>query len=81
MSDEYLHTETPTPEEAKSLHPCKVCGTVDSAKPQIFRGEDWCCDLHRKMVKGELPMNRHTVDPTETGAPPGKGGVSDTRSY
>jgi len=60
-----------------SDHPCKVpgCGTKDADKPQIFRGEDWCSDLHRKMLIGELPM------PTQHDGPPGRGGVVDTRSF
>lgn len=31
---------------------CAVCGTVD--KPQIFKGEPWCCDRHRKVFEGEV---------------------------
>lgn len=33
---------------------CRVCGTPSDKKPMIFRGEDWCCDGHRKVVKGEV---------------------------
>jgi len=62
-------------------HPCKVCGAKDDQKPMVFRGEDFCCDLHRKMLSGELPMNRHTKVPTQHEGPPGKGGVSDTVSF
>jgi hypothetical protein len=60
-----------------SEHPCKVpgCGTVDADKPMAFRQTDACCELHRKMLDGELPL------PTQTDAPPGKGGVSNTRSF
>lgn len=56
-------------------HPCKVCKTPDDQKPMVFRGEDWCCDTHRKMIVGELPW------PTETEAPPGAGGVTGTREF
>jgi hypothetical protein len=48
---------------------------MDADKPQIFRGEDWCSDIHRKMVQGELPM------PTQQAGPPGRGGFVDTRSF
>lgn len=33
---------------------CRVCQTSDKNKPQIFRGEDWCCDRHRKIIGGEI---------------------------
>jgi hypothetical protein len=33
---------------------CRVCGTADPDKPQIFRGEDWCCDHHRKIIQCEV---------------------------
>jgi hypothetical protein len=38
-------------------HPCQahldldlVCGKTDDQKPMTFRGTDWCCDDHWKMV-------------------------------
>ena len=33
---------------------CRVCSTPDEQKPQIFRGEDWCCDRHKKIINGEI---------------------------
>ena len=33
---------------------CRVCDTPDEAKPQIFKGEDYCCDRHRKIIAGEI---------------------------
>lgn len=33
---------------------CKVCGKPDNEKPAIFKGEDYCCDDHRKVLTGEL---------------------------
>lgn len=33
---------------------CLVCATPDSKRPMIMRGEAWCCDGHRKVVKGEI---------------------------
>lgn len=34
-------------------NPCLVpwCGKVDAEKPMCFRGEDWCCENHRKLVE------------------------------
>lgn len=69
--------ETPTPGEAKNLHPCKVCSTPDPAKPMTFVGTDACCELHRKMIDGEIAWPTQP-DPNE---PPGRGGVTDTRSF
>lgn len=43
--------------------PCKVCGTPDPEKPMAFRGEDWCCDRHRKMVVGEFDWDDVPVEP------------------
>jgi len=33
--------------------PCEVCGT-DGARPMVFRGEQFCCDNHRKVIIGEI---------------------------
>ena len=38
-----------------NMNPCEVCGKTDPEKPTCFRGEKWCCELHRKMIVGELP--------------------------
>jgi hypothetical protein len=27
-----------------------VCGKTDTEKPMTFRGTDWCCDDHWKLV-------------------------------
>ena len=35
------------------MNKCKVCG--EEIKITIFRGLGYCCDIHRKMVNGELP--------------------------
>lgn len=32
---------------------CRVCGTKDKDKPQIFKNEPWCSDNHRKVILGE----------------------------
>lgn len=32
---------------------CRVCGTKDKDKPQIFMNEPWCSDNHRKVVLSE----------------------------
>lgn len=37
-----------------SGHGCEVCGKHDSQKPMCFRGVPWCCEIHRKVVFGEL---------------------------
>lgn len=34
---------------------CEVCGTVD--KPQIYKGDPWCSDRHRKVYEGEIEPN------------------------
>jgi hypothetical protein len=36
------------------MKPCRVCGCPDTKKPQIFMGEDWCCDRHKKIIAGEI---------------------------
>ena len=28
----------------------RMCGKKDPEKPMVFRGTDWCCDNHRKLV-------------------------------
>lgn len=33
---------------------CRVCGTEDKDKPAIFRGEEFCCDRHRKIIAGDI---------------------------
>lgn len=38
---------------------CLVCGKPDPEKAMAFRGEDWCCDRHRKMILGEI--TRETI--------------------
>jgi hypothetical protein len=38
--------------------PCEVCGAKNVDRPMVFRGERWCSDLHRKMVVGELPLEK-----------------------
>lgn len=37
------------------MNECEVCGLPDSEKPMVFRGEQWCCDDHRKVLMGEKP--------------------------
>jgi hypothetical protein len=39
-------------------HRCKVCHKADAQKPMCFRGTRWCCDLHRKVVQGELTVEQ-----------------------
>lgn len=34
--------------------PCEVCGTNNANRPMVFRGEDYCSDLHRKVIIGEI---------------------------
>jgi hypothetical protein len=43
------------------LNACLVCGKPDSEKPMSFKGEDWCCEIHRKVIveassKKEYPI-------------------------
>lgn len=40
------------------MNPCKVegCGKTDDQKPMAFRGEDYCSDIHRKILAGELKL-------------------------
>lgn len=35
------------------MNPCKVCGKGDEGRPQCFKGEDWCCEDHRKKILGD----------------------------
>lgn len=37
--------------------PPLTCGKVDKDKPMCFRGEDWCCDNHRKLVAAQRGEN------------------------
>jgi hypothetical protein len=32
---------------------CRVCGTEDKDKPQIFKTTDACCERHRKIIAEE----------------------------
>ena len=54
-------------------HPCEVCGTTDKDKAMAFRGENYCSEIHRKVLAGQEPW------PSETGAPPRE--VRPTRSF
>ena len=38
-------------------HPCGVCGKTDEKKPMCFVGEEYCSDLHRKILNGELGID------------------------
>jgi hypothetical protein len=29
---------------------CLVCGKPDEEKAMCFKGEDWCCENHRKVL-------------------------------
>lgn len=29
---------------------CEYCGKMDDDKPMAFKGEKWCCELHRKYL-------------------------------
>lgn len=45
------HTPCVTsPTNLRPDHPCLVCGKTDREKAMAFRGEDWCCELHRKQI-------------------------------
>jgi hypothetical protein len=35
------------------LNPCRICGKFDSEKPMCFKGENWCCENHRKLIERE----------------------------
>lgn len=46
-------------------HPCRAiigmpetyrCGRKDQDKPMCFRGTDWCCEDHRKLVVRQAGM-------------------------
>lgn len=32
---------------------CKVCKLEDSYKPMCFRGTEWCCENHHKVIIGD----------------------------
>lgn len=51
-----LENEVAKLEAEEKMNPCKVenCGKTDDKKPMTFRGEDWCSELHRKILLGEL---------------------------
>lgn len=36
-------------------HCCEICEKKDTEKPMCFKGVDWCCENHRKIIVGELP--------------------------
>jgi len=41
---------------------CLVCGRPDVDKPQIFKGEPWCCERHRAVIQtGEYEGPRITA--------------------
>lgn len=33
---------------------CAICGTSQAKRPAIYRNEDYCCDLCRKLLGGEI---------------------------
>ena len=41
-----------------TMKECKVCQKPDNEKPMTFRGEDWCCERHRKILAGELKVEK-----------------------
>ena len=41
-----------------SGHGCEVCGKTDPQKPMCFRGTPWCCELHRKVLYGEMTLEQ-----------------------
>ncbi len=45
---------------------CRACGQV--TRVTIFRGEGYCCDEHRKVIKGDDPSPYPFVGPGNTGA-------------
>lgn len=48
-------------ETPKGTYPCKVCGKKDHEKAMCFRGENWCSELHRKVLIGEEPWPEQHV--------------------
>jgi hypothetical protein len=36
---------------AMDEHKCLVCGKADCDKAACFRGTDWCCENHRKVLE------------------------------
>lgn len=45
---------------------CRACGQVIMVT--IFRGEGYCCDIHRKIIQGDDPSPYPFVGPGNTGA-------------
>lgn len=41
-------------EKSPSKRKCLVCGNVD--RPMTFQNEDYCCELCRKKLHGEVPL-------------------------
>lgn len=35
---------------------CQVCNTPDDLKPMCFKGEQYCCEDHRKILDGEVKV-------------------------
>lgn len=54
-----------------NVNPCKVkgCRKTDDEKPMAFRGEDYCSDLHRKVLAGELTLKVEHVVVVATDTP------------
>lgn len=42
------------------MHPCRVCKKTDDQKPMCFRGEEWCCESHRRIVMRDTEELAHT---------------------
>lgn len=40
---------------------CKVCGESQANRPAIYRNEDYCCDLCRKVLGGEIDPKDFTM--------------------
>lgn len=39
-----------------SLNGRALCGRTDPEKPMTFKGTDWCCENHRKLVVRQRDM-------------------------
>lgn len=38
---------------------CEVCGKLDHEKPMAFRGERWCSERHRQVMRPEPPKKSY----------------------
>jgi hypothetical protein len=47
-------TTSSTPVDVVSGNVGTLCRVCDKIGPMVFRNDPWCCDDHRKVIKGEI---------------------------